>query len=501
MISILKSIVPLGYSGQIINIEGDLAKGLPSFNLVGLASKTVTESRDRVRSALRSSDFSFPAERITISLAPAELSKDGPHLDLPIALSVLVLSHQLKQSEIPDDAVFFGELSLDGTLRPVRATISLVETAKEQGFKTVFLPKANFTQASLVPDINLVPVASLSELFLHLKGQKPIKKPRTKPLNSSAQNISPTLDDIFGQPLGKRALQIAVAGRHNLLLSGPPGVGKSLLGKTALSLLPPLTKTEQISLTKLYSLDSPQTELVTSRPFRAPHHTASRVAVLGGGLQLSPGEISLAHLGVLFLDEIPEFPREILEALRQPLEDRQISLSRAKIKATYPADFMLIATMNPCPCGYLGDPVHPCSCSDYEISRYRKHLSGPLLDRIDVIAEVGRIEPTSLLQKSTTPPVQNVVKNTITGAIARQRRRYGNDFTFNASLPSSQIAELMPMSADAQNLLNSAAKQLNLSARRYFKTIKVAQTIADLGQEPLILPEHISEALTFRLRN
>lgn len=506
MISILKSLVPFGYSGQLINIEGDLTKGLPSFNLVGLASKTITESRDRVRSALRSSNFTFPPERLTINLAPAEVPKDGPHLDLPIALSILILSHQLGQSDIPEDAVFLGELSLKGEVRPVRGIINLVETAKELKFKQIFLPRDNYAQAKLIPGIKIIPVATLSELFLHLKSEKLIRPPKL-PKTTAAPKMSdaPTLDDISGQAFAKRALQIAVAGHHNLLLTGPPGTGKTLLGKVAPTLLPPLSKAEQISLTKLYSLSSPQTNLVTARPFRSPHHTSSLSAMLGGGERLAPGEISLAHLGVLFLDEIPEFPRSILEALRQPLEDRQISLSRAKSKATYPANFMLIATMNPCPCGYLGDPVHPCSCTTVEIARYKKRLSGPLLDRIDLVVNVDRVAPSELLEKpavnSQKSSEQSVVKNTITEAIRRQAHRFPEQIFYNATVPTSKIAEYMPMSDDAKNLLDTASTNLNLSARSYFKTIKVAQTIADLDIAPTILPEHISEALSFRFRS
>ena len=503
MISIVNSIVTTGYTGQIINIEGDLSKGLPSFNLVGLASKTITEARVRVRSALKSSDFTFPAERLTINLAPAEISKDGPHFDLPIALSVLILSHQLQQSDIPEHSIFIGELSLEGIVQPVRNIIAMVELAKEYGYSNIFLPRDNYAQASLIDGLNLTPVASLSELFLHLKGQKLITPPELGAVNQlSVPKNTPTLDDISGQPLGKRALQIAIAGHHNLLMIGPPGTGKSLLGKTALSLLPPLSRSEQIALTKLYSLSTLTTELITTRPFRSPHHSASTIAILGGGQNLLPGEISLAHLGVLFLDEIPEFHRDVLEALRQPLEDRQISLSRAKQKVTYPADFMLIATTNPCPCGYLGDPTHSCSCTDAEIIRYQKRLSGPLLDRIDLVVNIGRIEPATLLERQTakSEDTQNVVKNTITEAIKLQHQRYGNHETFNASLPTNQINTSMPMSNDAKKLLNEAAKRLDLSARSYFKTIKVSRTIADLSAEPVILPEHVSEALNFRLR-
>lgn len=516
MISILKSIVTTGFNGQLINIEGDITKGLPAFNLVGLASKTITEARVRVRSAIRSSGFTFPAEKLTINLAPAEIAKDGPHLDLPIALSVLILSKQLNQTNIPKDSIFLGELSLEGTVRPVRGIISLVENARALGFKNAFVPLENYHQARLIADIKVIPVSSLSELFLHLTGQKIITPPRQTLNKRQILENTPTFDDIADQPLGKRALQIAIAGHHNLLMTGPPGTGKSLLGKAALSLLPPLSLSEQIILTKLYSLTNFTTDLITSRPFRTPHHSASLAAILGGGNHLIPGEVSLAHLGILFLDEIPEFHRDVLESLRQPLEDRQVSVSRVNQKATYPADFMLIATINPCPCGYLGDPNHPCTCTDAEISRYQKKISGPLLDRIDLVVNIARIDPSSLLENtkqkfSTTnvvkntetdrqPLTQSVVKNTILEAIQMQRQRYGDTTISNASLPTSQISQKIPLSASAKSLLDEAAKRLDLSARSYFKTIKVARTIADLTKEPIILPEHISEALTFRPR-
>lgn len=499
MIAKSKSFIPLGFTASTIEIEGDASHGLPSFNIVGMATKTVSEARERVRSALKSSGFSFPAKKLTVNLAPADLAKDGTYLDLAIAINILILSGQLRQDDI-DKSAFIGELSLDGELRPVRGIIGLAEAASATSITNLFIPIKNFTQASLVKNINLIPVKNLRELYLHLKGQSLITKSiPTVVKNTHTDNTSPSFSQIYGQDLAKRALTIAIAGRHNILLSGPPGTGKTILAKSALNLLPPLTDTEQISVTKLHSLAGLASGIVSSRPFRTPHHTSSLVALIGGGPKALPGEISLAHTGILFLDELPEYPRSLLESLRQPLEDRQISISRAGRKVTYPSDFMLVATMNPCPCGYLGDPTHVCTCTPGQIDAYRKKLSGPLLDRIDLFVEVGRTDVSHLL--SNTPVDDHsadVVKNTITEALLIQATRYKRPSIFNASLPSVRIVKDIPLSPNAKQFLNSAASSLDLSARSYFKVIKVARTIADLDGSSEINNSHLTEALSFR---
>ena len=492
MISKIYSIIPVGYEGQPITIEGDKSEGLPTFNIVGLASKTVSEARERVRSALKSSGFSFPAQRITINLAPAELAKDGPHLDLPIALSVLILSGQLSQKDT-SDAIFVGELSLEGNLRPVRGIINTVEAAKKQGFKTAYIPYQNLPSADLVKGITLIGVKSLSELFAHLKGQTLINTAETITPKIPIDAPKITLDDIEGQPLAKRTLEIAIAGHHNLLLIGPPGTGKTMLATASSSLLPDLTPDERIAVTKIHELSTPES-IITTPPFRAPHHTASSVSVIGGGKYVAPGEISLAHLGVLFLDELPEFPKNVLEALRQPLENREITISRASTKTTYPADFMLIAAMNPCPCGYLGDDKHPCNCSDNQIQHYLKKISGPLLDRIDLCSTVGRISTKTFLDQKSSRNEQIAAKDRLKTALSHQKLRG----TRNSSLTLRQLSAECHISQNAQDVLNLAAEKLALSARSYLKTLRVARTIADLEDSPAVLESHISEAISLR---
>ncbi len=488
--------------GRLIEIECDMANGLPGFVVVGLADKAVEEARERVRSAIRNSGLILPQKRLTLNLAPADLPKDGTGYDLGLAVAVLVASGQLSAESIRS-CLFLGELALDGTVRPVRGALLAAQLAQSSAFKRIFVPAENSMEAALVGDTLVYPVASLAELYRHLSGGLSItvvSKTTIVPLIAPEAMVD--MSSISGQDMPKRAAEIAAAGGHNLILSGPPGAGKSLLAKAMVGLLPPLEFDEMVEVTRIYSLAGLNFDgIISRRPFRSPHHTASSVALIGGGTHPKPGEISLSHRGILFLDELPEFPRAVLEVLRQPLEDGSVTVSRASHASTFPAQFMLVGTRNPCPCGYAGDSHKKCSCTSGEISRYQHRLSGPFLDRIDLVVEVARVRTDLLIDKPAAEPTVLVAER-VGRARDVQRRRYSSepDIQLNCQLTPHHIDQYCQLDPATKILARTAMNNLGLSARGYSRTLKVARTIADLAGVQKISRQHFTEALQYRAR-
>ena len=489
-----------GVSGYVVTAECDLSGGLPNFDVVGLADTAVKEARERVRAAVKNCGFSFPVSRITVNLAPADLRKAGTAYDLPILVSILGAAGECR---VPDrDCAFLGELSLAGAVRPVAGVLPMALAAGRAGIKTLFVPADNAAEATLAGGLTVYPVADVAQLVAHLRGTCPIP-PAVPWTGTDREEPVPDFADVKGQENVKRALEVAAAGGHNIAMIGPPGSGKSMLARRLPSILPALTRREALEATEIYSvqgLTSKERPLLTRRPFRAPHHTISAIGMAGGGTPLPrPGEISLAHHGVLFLDEMPEFHKDVLEVLRQPMEEGVVHISRSAGTETFPADFMLVCAMNPCKCGWYGHPSGRCTCSPAAVEKYLGKLSGPLLDRVDLYVEVPALEFDELSQKPRSGETSAQIKARVNAARAVQARRFGPDGPVcNARMDSTQVSQYCALDQDCQSIMKGAYEHMGLTARSYDRILRVARTIADLDGASDIQVHHLAEAIQYR---